>query len=450
MKIPKILEQIAQDFSYHDIKAILVGGSVRDSFLNLEVKDYDIEVYGVKSYEELTKLLQSYGKVFTVGKSFGVVKLKTDKYEFDFSLPRTETKVASGHKGFEVVCDAKLDFTTASKRRDFTINSIGYDIVQKKILDPYGGVEDLQNKLLKVVDKKTFIEDPLRVYRAMQFIARFELKLEPKTKELIMMMVQGGDLEELPKQRVFEEFKKLLLKADKPSLGLEFLKDVGALRYFPQLKALINTPQDKEYHPEGDVWIHTMKALDALKQKDLVLKFAVLCHDMGKPDTTAFVDGRIRSRGHEEVGVEIAQDFLKILTDDKKLISQVLPLVRYHYAPSALYKQNSKNKAIRRLSTKVNIEQLVKVAKADFLGRDTPEAKSGIYKAGEWLLQKAKELKVENKPPSPLITGKDLINIGLSPSPQFKKILDEVYQKQLDDGVRIEELLDYLKKIIIK
>jgi tRNA nucleotidyltransferase (CCA-adding enzyme) len=447
MKVEKSIEKISNYLNKHGAKAIIVGGSVRDYLLNKEPKDFDIEVYGI-SLEKLQDLLSRFGKVMIVGKSFGVLKLFLDDEVYDFSLPRREKKIASGHRGFEVICDENLEYKEAFKRRDFTINAIGYDIEKSSFIDVYGGIRDLEKRVLRVVDEKTFVEDPLRVYRAIQFVARFELEVEPKTKELLKLMVSRGDLEELPKERVFEEFKKLLLKAKKPSIGFNLLKEIGALKYFPELKAIVGVEQDLTYHPEGDVWTHTLKALDALEKKDLKLSLAVLCHDLGKAVTTEVIDGKITSRGHEEAGVDIAESFLRRLTDDKKLIEGVLPLVRWHFAPSAFYKQKAKNKAIRRLSTKVNIKELVEVAKADFFGRGTKEAKSGIFKAGEWLLKKAKELSVENSPPKPFVRGSDLIDMGLKPSPLFKKLLEEVYQKQLDGKIKSkEEALEFLKDV---
>jgi len=445
MKIEKNILKVSKYLRKNGAKAIIVGGSVRDFLLKKEPKDFDIEVYGV-SLEKLQELLSRFGKVLVVGKSFGVLKLFFDGKIYDFSLPRKEKKVASGHRGFEVICDENLEYKEAFKRRDFTINAIGYDIQNSSFIDVYGGMKDLEQKILRVVCEKTFVEDPLRVYRAVQFVARFELEVEPKTKELLKVMVKRGDLKELPKERVFEEFKKLLLKAKKPSIGLELLKELGILEYFPELKAIVGVKQDPTYHPEGDVWTHTLKALDALEKRELKLAFAVLCHDLGKAVTTEVIDGKITSRGHEEAGVLISEKFLRRLTDDKKLIEGVLPLVRWHFAPSAFYKQKAKNRAIRRLSTKVNIKELVEVAKADFFGRGTKEAESRVYEAGEWLLKKAKELSVENSPPKAFIQGRDLIDMGLKPSPLFKNILDEIYQKQLDGEFETRsEALEYLK-----
>ena len=474
MKLPDILLTISKRLKEEHAKAIVVGGSVRDHFLKLPSKDYDIEVYGLESLEELEKILSEFGSVNLVGKSFGVLKFVHNKEEYDFSFPRTEAKVAQGHKGFEVQTNGKMDFNTASKRRDFTINAMGYDIEEKAFLDPFSAQEDLKKQILRHIDDDSFVEDPLRVYRAVQFCARFEFDLAEETKELCKQMVNEGLLEELPKERVYTEIKKLLLKAKKPSLGFEFMRELGVLQYFPELQDILNVPQDPKWHPEGDVWMHTLMCVDAMakfcrsgcavtqggnalgvphpddqnedKQK-LKFLFAILCHDFGKASTTAFDEekGRLRAIGHEAAGVEPTKNFMYRLTDEHDFIESILPLVEYHLMPSQFYKNGAKSKAIRRLATKVNIEELVIVAKADFLGRTSPEALTGMYEAGEWLLEKAKDLKVQNKPLDNLLQGRDLIDLGLEPSPEFTSILNEVYELQLEGTVSSkEEALAYV------
>jgi tRNA nucleotidyltransferase (CCA-adding enzyme) len=456
MYIPDIIKTISKKLQQHKAKTIVVGGSVRDHFLKLPIKDYDIEVYGLESLNELEKILLEYGSVNIVGKSFGVLKFVHNKDEYDFSFPRLESKVAQGHRGFEVHTNGKMDFKTAAKRRDFTINAMGYDIEEKTFLDPYNAKEDMSNKILKHIDDNSFVEDPLRVYRAVQFFARFEYVLAKETKVLCKTMVENRLLEELPKERIYMEWKKLLLKAKKPSLGFELMRELGILQYFPELQNIVGVPQDPTWHPEGDVWIHTMLALDCMveelegrgEKEKLKLMFAILCHDFGKSSTTAFDEekGRLRAIGHEEAGVEPTQNFLYRLTDEHDFIKSILPLIQYHLAPSQFYNNNAKSRAIRRLATKVNIEELVVVAKADFLGRRTKEALSKKYEAGEWLLEKAQDLKVKNKPISNLLQGRDLINLGLNPSPKFKTILNEVYELQMDGEIKSKkEALDYVE-----
>ena len=461
MYLPTIIETISKKLQEYDAKVIVVGGSVRDHFLKLPIKDYDIEVYGLENIELLEKILSKLGSVNLVGKSFGVLKFVHDKEEYDFSFPRVETKVGKGHRGFDVQVDGKMSFKKAALRRDFTINAMGYDVEAKAFLDPFNAQSDIDKQILRHIDDNSFADDPLRVYRAVQFCARFSYALADETKALCKDMIEKGMLEELPRERVYSEFKKLLLKAKKPSLGFELMRELGALQYFPELQAIIDVPQDPKWHPEGDVWIHTMLCIDSmhheleirnykLEIKDkLRLLFAILCHDFGKVSTTAMdkEQGRIRAIGHEAAGLEPTKSFMYRLTSEHDFIESILPLVEHHLQPSQFYKNGAKSKAIRRLATKVNIEELVIVAKADFLGRTSEDALSGVYEAGKWLLQKAKDLKVQNKPLDNLLQGRDLIALGLEPSPEFTRILNEVYELQLEGNICTkEEALAYIAK----
>ncbi len=456
MIIPNILQSISQTLTAKGAKAIIVGGSVRDYFLGIEAKDYDIEVYGLEALEALEKILKSFGRVELVGKSFGVLKFIYQGEEYDFSFPRSEEKVAKGHKGFTVKVDGSYSYEKAARRRDFTVNAMGYEIESQTFLDPFGGREDMQAKILRHIDEKTFVEDPLRIYRGVQFCARFGYEMADETKELCTIMIEEGALDELPKERVYEEFKKLLLKAEKPSVGFELMREIGALKQFVELDALIGVEQEKRWHPEGDVWVHTMMAIDAMarlktgdEKRDLMLMYAELCHDFGKPSTTKVMDGRIRSLGHERAGLEPTQMFMSRVTNEQDFIDKILSLVNYHLSPSMLYHDKSSKSAVRRLSTKVNIEDLVIVAKADFLGRTTKEALEGEYPAGEWLLEMAKNLDVLNTAPKMLLQGRDLIALGLKPSKQFKEILDRVYEMQLEGKVgTLEEAIEVAKGLV--
>lgn len=457
MYVPKIIETVSQELSYIGAKTIIVGGSVRDHFLGLEIKDYDIEVYGLENLNELEDLLSRYGSVNLVGKSFGIVKFVYEGDEYDFSFPRTETKTGIGHKGFDVHCNGALTFKEAALRRDFTINAIGYEVEKKEFIDPYNGQQDIQKHVLHFIKRETFVEDPLRVYRAVQFAARFEFKLEKDTFELCQNMVRNGQLDELAKERIYEEFKKLLLKSKKPSIGFKLMREFRILeKYFPELYALIGVPQSPIWHPEGDVWIHTMMALDQmakLKTDDskykLKMMFAILCHDLGKATHTQVSEEKISAIGHELAGIEPTKSFMYRLTDEHDLIDSLCPLVEHHLAPSIYYRSKVKDSTIRRLSTKVNIEELVRVARADFLGRTTKESLTGIYEAGDWLLAKAKALSVESNAPKPLLGGKDLIALGLEPSKEFKSILSKAYEAQLEGKIFTKiESIEYIKKLI--
>ena len=456
MKIPTILKTISKELKSKNAKAIIVGGSVRDHFLELPIKDYDVEVYGLEDLEELEALLSKHGSVNLVGKSFGVLKFTYDGEEYDFSFPRTEEKVGAGHRGFEVEVNGALAYAEASKRRDFTLNALGYAIEDETFLDPFDGLKDMEQKIIRHIDDETFVEDPLRVYRAVQFCARFGYTLADETFALCQKMVQRGMLEELPKERVYVEWQKLLLKSPKPSIGFELMRKLGITkRYFPELHALIDVPQSPKWHPEGDVWIHTMMTIDEMakllvddEKQNLKLMFAILCHDLGKAThTTIEEDGRIRAIGHEEAGVEPTKSLLYRLTDEHDFIEAILPLVEHHLKPSQFYQGKAKKSAFRRLATKVNIEELVVVAKADFLGRTTKESLEGVYHAGAWMLARAKDLKVAQKPLEPLVQGRDLIALGFEPSPKFKEILELVYEKQLEGCLESKQgAMDFVKE----
>jgi len=457
MKLPNIIQIISNELKKQNAKAIVVGGSVRDHFLELPIKDYDIEVYGFERMEQLEEILAKYGSVNLVGKSFGVLKFTYEGEEYDFSFPRVESKVGEGHRGFDVEVDGSMSFEKAARRRDFTVNALGYDVEEKRFLDPYGGLEDIEQKKLRHIDDETFVEDPLRVYRAVQFSARFGYTLADETYTLCKRMVDKYMLEELPKERVYIEFTKLLLKAPKPSTGFELMRELGMLRYFPELEALMDVPQSPKWHPEGDVWVHTMMCVDEMagllgndEKLNLKYMFAILCHDFGKATTTTIDEGNIRALGHEKEGLELTKSFMYRLSNEHDFIESLLPLVEHHLKPSQFYAAQAKDKAIRRLATKVNIEELVVVAKADFLGRTTDAALTREYEAGIWLLKQASKLKVKTKPLEHLLQGRDLIDMGLAPSPKFKEIINAVYSLQLDGEIESkEEAIAYVKEKVL-
>ncbi len=396
--IPIELQKVLLELSKNGITPVLVGGCVRDYFLNQLSKDYDIELFGCNDIEKIQNILSSFGKVLLVGKSFGVFKLQLNSYEFDFSLPRLEQKIAIGHKGFEVSCDGFLSFEKASKRRDFTINSIGYDYIKKEFLDPHNGINDLEKKVLKHIDDKTFVEDALRVYRAVQFCARFSLKLHKTTFELCKKIVLKNELEELSIERIFEEFKKLLLKSKKPSIGFILLKELDILKYFSELKQNTN-------YENMLLSLDTFALNKELEDEKLALMFATICCNF-QNDKKAY-----------------AQTFLSKLTNDKKLINEVLKIViNYDMATKKL-----EDKDIKLLATKINIKKLCTVAFAC-----NQENKTNLKLIAN-LEQRAILLKVLTIPIKPLISGADLLNIGLIQSKEFANILEYAYMLQLED-----------------
>ena len=429
-------------------RGYLVGGSVRDALKNIKIKDIDIEVYNIP-LEKLIDILKGHYPINFVGKSFGVIKL--NQYPIDISIPRKETKSGQGYKGFDVEPNHLLDPKEACSRRDFTINAILFDPIEKKLIDYYNGIEDWKKGILRHTTVK-FSEDPLRVLRAMQFIARFELKISPDTLQICRKV----GIENLSKERIFEEWKKLLLKGKKISWGLNFLKDSNWLKYFPEIQALDGCPQYKKWHPEGDVFVHTGLCMDAFtlerhlvedEKENLLVGFGVLCHDFGKPLTTIKHDnGIITSHRHDIEGVAPSLSFLNRMTNQKDILQNVTLLVRYHMIPRELYINQSTDAAILRLSKKVgNIARLLRVCKADKNGKG--KTYEPDYLVANWLLEKAKKLQVTKKPPAPILKGRHLIKIGLQPSKKFSDLLQYTYQAQLDKKIHsVKEGIELLKK----
>ena len=421
---------LARHFESAGGRMLLVGGTVRDLLLGQIPNELDIEVQKL-SAEEIKSSLQHRHSCDEVGKSFGVLRLKGKPVEI--ALPRTEVKSSSGHKGFTVKVNPFLSFAQAAERRDFTINALGFDPLNDELLDPFNGREDLNKGILRHIGP-AFSEDPLRVLRGMQFIARFDLSPTRETTSLC----QGIELEDLPSERLWEEWKKLILKGKNLFAGLCFLRASKWLRHFPELEALVGCEQDPEWHPEGDVWTHTLHCMNAFARErigneweDLVVGFAVLCHDLGKPATTyRSDDGRIRSPLHEPRGEEPTRSFLSRLTNQKDLHEEVVPLVRRHLTPRIFYQDQAGDGAIRRLAGKVKrIDRLVRVASADIAGR--PPRKDD-FPEGPWLLKRANDLKVVNEEPKPLVLGRHLIERGLQPGPGFGPILKKCFEAQLD------------------
>lgn len=430
------VKRIAETVSHLGGRALIVGGSVRDALLGIPAKDFDVEVFGIEA-TQLEAELRKHFAIETVGRSFGVLLLKG--MPVDVSIPRRERKYGLGHKGFLIDGDPAMSYAEAALRRDFRLNAISWDPLSGEIIDPVEGLADLRARRLRHVSSQ-FAEDPLRVLRAMQLAARFELAVDTETAFLCRTISPEG----LPKERLFDEWSKLILKGRIPSLGLRFLVDCNWICYFPELEELIDCPQDPEWHPEGDVWTHTLHCLDAFARnrsgddwEDLVVGLGVLCHDLGKPSTTfSDSEGRIRSPGHDLAGLEPTRTFLGRLTGHQKLIDSVLPLVETHMRPAELYKSDASASAIRRLARKVRIDRLLRVTHADMAGRPPLSAD---FPAGEWLQQRANELAVAESAPEPIVKGRHLIRLGLKPGRHFSEILKACFEAQLDSAFSNEE-----------
>ncbi|MGE3491667.1 MAG: CCA tRNA nucleotidyltransferase [Vicinamibacterales bacterium] len=418
-------------------RALCVGGFVRDRLLDRPSDDLDLEVFGIAE-DRLRAVLTTLGRVEPVGQAFPVYKLG----DIDVALPRRESKAGRGHKGFIVEGDPEMSFDDAARRRDFTINAIGWDPLTGEYLDPFDGRADLVQRVLRVVDPATFGDDSLRVLRALQFTARFELRVEAGTADICRAIL----LDDLPAERIWGEFEKLLLTAQRPSIGFALARQLGVIeQLLPEMVPLYECPQDPEWHPEGNVWIHTLMVIDEARKRNgdldrarlATVMLAAVCHDLGKPATTALIDGRVRSPGHEAAGVPLATailDRLNVRTlDNFDVRAQVLGITAEHLRPSAFFKQKDTvtDGAFRRLAQKVDMELLVRFARADCHGR------TGTFdcSAMDWFIERARSLGVEHKPPAPILLGRHLIEMGVAPGPRMGEILRAVYEKQLDGVV---------------
>jgi tRNA nucleotidyltransferase (CCA-adding enzyme) len=445
-EIPTHVIQIARAIGKAGGRALLVGGCVRDPIMGRVPKDWDLEVYQINP-EPLREILMEFGSVNTVGEAFTVYKLGQD---LDISIPRRERKSGRGHRGFLVEGDPSMTVEDATRRRDFTINAILQDPLTGEVIDPFEGRMDIDRRVLRAVSFDTFGEDSLRVLRAAQFASRFNFDIEPNTVALCELI----DLSDLPAERVWAEIEKLLLQSERPAIGLEWLRKLGVIaQLFPEIASLIAVPQDPEWHPEGDVFVHTQLVVDRAREqiedlpyaKQVTVMLAALAHDFGKPATTEFIEEHWRSRGHEEAGVDPTTTFLDRLNvhtiDGYDVRAQVIALVKEHLKPGEFYKKRDEvgEGAFRRLARRCEPDLLYRVAKADSLGRNAnwvPREKWYDAKAQEWFIERVKELEVLNAAPQPILLGRHLLEMGLEPGPKMGEIAKAVYEMQLDGRVR--------------
>ena len=435
-------------------RALIVGGFVRDRVMGAmdnASKDIDIEVFGLPA-DRVRQILESLGRIEQVGESFQVYK----SGDIDVSLPRRESKSGPGHRGFDVTGDPTMDLADAVRRRDFTINAIAWDPLTGEYLDPCDGRGDIDRRLLRIVDPATFGDDSLRVLRAVQFAARFDFSLDEVTRRLC----RDTPLDDLPAERVWGEVEKLLL-APRPSIGLALAMELGVVgKLFPEMQALAGCPQEPDWHPEGDVWVHTLQVVDQARRRiddlerpqQIAVMLGVVCHDFGKPPTTAVIDGRIRSMDHEEQGVAPTLAFLDRLNvhsmEGYDVRQQVVGLVAQHLKPGAWFKVRDQvgDGAFRRLAHKVDLELLARVAKADCLGREPGRFDCTAF---DWFLERARALGVEHRPPAPILLGRHVLALGLPPGPRVGEILKAVYELQMDGKVAtIEDAIAAAKRLL--
>ena len=437
---------IAEKVASEGGRAFYVGGLVRDHILGRENKDVDIEIHGITP-EKLEEILETFGEVTKTGMSFGVFGLK--KYEIDIAMPRKEKAVGRGHRDFEIDVDPFIGYEKAALRRDFTMNAMMEDVLTGEILDFFGGREDMKKHLIRHVNDVTYQEDALRVLRAAQFAARFQFEIADETRELSRTM----SLTDLAPERIFGELHKALLKAREPSIFFEEMRHMGHLSlWFPELEALIGVPQSPVHHPEGDVWTHTMMVLDAAAELRSEASYpegfmmSALTHDFGKAVSTAAEGQKISAIGHEKTGVELTRQFLRRISNESKMERYVLNMVELHMKPNMLASDRAGQKSTSKMfDQSVCPGDLLLLAKADHLGKGNAED----YSPTEAFLQDRLSY-FEELMSRPFVQGRDLVEAGIQPGPDFSEALAYSHKMRLAGVQKKEALaqtLSYIRKL---
>ena len=432
----------------------LVGGAVFDP----DPKDFDLEVFGL-DWEEIKDCFQDCS-CKEVGAAFGILAVNINGVDIDINIPRTDNRVGKGHKGFHAALDPTMNVKDASRRRDFTINTLALDLRTGEIVDHWGGLCDLKDGILRATDPELFVQDPLRAMRAMQLLARKAKSVDPATMDLIRSMTD--EFNDLSPERVHEEWRKLLLKAEKPSVGLNFLRESGWLKHFPELEDLIGCGQHPEWHPEGDVWKHTLLVVDQaawVRDQGVIpeewlepFMFGTLLHDIGKPETTVtpemVADGRFPEERlwtayeHSQAGVPLGESFMCRMTNNKKLIQRTCAIIEEHMQPWNLFQGKAGLSAYKRLHNRLRLDILGWMCRCDGCGKgdqliSDPDLKHGPSEAcWEWFD------KIGPEPVKPILMGRHLIKAGLAPGPEFSRRLAVAYEQQLDGVDDIEALLE--------
>jgi tRNA nucleotidyltransferase (CCA-adding enzyme) len=478
IRVPGPVQMVVDRVAEAGGKAMLVGGAVIDVAQNREPKDWDLEVFGL-GYDRLEAIFADHDPK-TVGKAFGIIKMNIDGLDLDLNIPRTDNKVGVGHTGFEVSMDPNMTVAEAARRRDFTINAMAVDLSTFELTDPFGGMADLHAGVLRATDPVLFVQDPLRGLRAMQLLARKAKTVDPATMILIRSM--ADEFPTLARERIHEEFRKLLLKADKPSVGLEFLRESGWIKWFPELAALPGTPQHADWHPEGDVWVHSLLAADAMAEiRHLIpekngrvpvreaFAFGVFMHDIGKPATTITPkmvrdeDPRVEAvctkhkktpaemlftaYGHDLAGMDPAESFLRRMTDSKRLITLVRAIVGFHMMPYGLRVGKAGKGAYAKLARKMteaggDLALIGRMCQCDACATSIDwQTRSLSSGDPNWEHESSKRVfdhvEIFDKDASavePKVMGRDLMAAGLKAGPEFGKLLKRAMDIQDRDA----------------
>lgn len=437
----KNLEQLVRLVSLFKGRVFLTGGALRNRLLGRPEGDRDYEVHGLITTKLHSQLCQVFENVRWVGKSFPVFHVRLeDGSHIDFSIPRRNGIPIHTVNDPGRLLAPFIGIAEAQRGRDFTIDAIYRDEATGEMIDHFGGRTDLERKIIRHVDPATFPDDPVRVLRAGRLSAELGFDIAEETEKLCREIDLGG----VAPERLYSEWTKLLLQSPRPSVGVEAFRRLGAFRLFPELEEMRGVPQDPEFHPEGDVYTHTLMVLDeaaeitrGMEETDrLVVLLGALCHDMGKPATTERLpSGQITSHKHTVVGIDIALGFLRRLTADHRILETVPKLVFHHLDHLNAFAMG--DKAVRRLRMSIGPHFLIPLIRADTWGRTGGREDSKGNALVDRLEERFASLSPELDPP--LIKGRHLIRLGLVPGPRFGEILGRVYELQLEGEFNTEE-----------
>ena len=409
------------------------GGAVRDALLGIKPKDYDIATEATP--EQVTAL---FSNADPIGAHFGVILVKNEKEPFEVATFRTDGEYTDSRRPESVTYSSPKE---DAERRDFTINGLFYDPTKEEIIDFVDGSKDLKSKTIKAIGDPNarFKEDALRLMRCIRFAVKTNFTIEKDTFKAIKE--NAHLLENISKERIQMEFSKIITHKNR-KLGLQLLMDTNLIEFIiPQVKNLVGCEQPKIHHPEGDVYNHTSIALDHLPEDaSLKLCLAVLLHDIGKPGTYTHDKelNKISFNGHEKLGATMTEDILTTLKYPNEIIQDTATMVANHM--KFLSVKNMKNSTIRKFISRNTFKDELELHKVD------SSSSNKDFSNLEFIQEKQKEF--ANKPliPEKFITGKDLIKLGFSPSPKFKKIIAIVQNKQLNNEINSKkEALSYVK-----
>lgn len=429
-------------------RLIVVGGFVRDALRGVESHDLDLEVFGL-SRAEVEAAIEGFGFSPPVGRARPVWRRVRDGLDLGFPIARDLAPRRTIDDPLEA------EFARAALHRDLTVNAIGWDPLSDRLIDPFDGRGALADRCLAAVDSRTFGEDPLRLLR----VARLQALLEARVAPELEALCRSLDLSGVPAERIAGELRRMLVDLSAPSRALSWLARIGRLDVLPPIAALFGVEQDPEWHPEGDVFVHTLLVLDCARviasglpsEAREILMWAALCHDLGKPATTRREAGRIRAHAHERESARSTRVWLTELRLSDRLVTAVEGLVAHHLAPSQLVRAAAGPRSYRRLARQLadagcSLVDLERLARADHLGRTTDEARTGCYAAGDRFLALAESAQVESAPRPDLVRARDLIERGIAPGPELGRWLRrcrelEDEREARDAGAIIERVL---------